>query len=94
MRTFYIYQAFLIAPAAWAQANDALHAEGITTFAQTAFVGQAVVGHFSGLYTYDIVTWSAGKFPGSAPRRTSTGCFARRPSARATTRAARPATRP
>ena len=62
VRTFYVYQAFLIAPAAWAQANDALHAEGITTFAQTAFVGQAVVGHFSGLYTYDIVTWSAGKF--------------------------------
>ena len=33
VRTFYIYQAFLIAPSAWAQANDALHAEGITTFA-------------------------------------------------------------
>ena len=63
VETFYIYQAFLIAPAAWAQANDALHAEGITTFAQTAFVGQAVVGHFSGIYTYDIVTWTAGKFP-------------------------------
>jgi glycoprotein endo-alpha-1,2-mannosidase len=62
VRTFYIYQAFLIAPVAWAQANDALHAAGITTFAQTAFVGQAVAGHFSGLYTYDIVTWSAGKF--------------------------------
>ena len=63
VRTFYVYQAFLIAPAGRVgAANDALHAEGITTFAQTAFVGQAVVGHFSGLYTYDIVTWSAGKF--------------------------------
>ena len=31
-------------------------------FAETALVGQAVAGHFNGIYTYDIVTWTAGKF--------------------------------
>jgi hypothetical protein len=61
--TFYIYQAFAtIEPAAWAAANDALHGEGIRTWADTAFVGQAVAGHFSGVYTYDIVTWNGSKF--------------------------------
>jgi hypothetical protein len=63
IRTVYVYQAFeTIAPAAWTDANDALHAQGVTTFAQTVLVGQAVTGHFSGVYTYDIVTWTAGKF--------------------------------
>ncbi len=60
--TFYIYQAFDEPPTDWAAANDALHAQGVTTFAQTALVGQAVAGHFSGIYTYDIVTWNASKF--------------------------------
>ena len=61
--TFYVYQAFAgIAPAAWAPANDALHTQGIVTWADTAFVGQAVAGHFSGVYTYDIVTWNGSKF--------------------------------
>ena len=60
--TFYVYQAFTLPPAQWAPANDALHAEGITTFAETALVGQAVTGHFSGIYTYDIVTWNGAKF--------------------------------
>jgi glycoprotein endo-alpha-1,2-mannosidase len=59
---FYIYQAFLSAPADWAPLNDQLHAEGVTTFAQTALVGQAVTGHFTGIYTYDIVTWNGSKF--------------------------------
>jgi hypothetical protein len=62
IRTFYLYQAFLLPPASWAPLNDALHAQGITTWAETAFVGQAVTGHFSGIYTYDIVTWTADKF--------------------------------
>jgi glycoprotein endo-alpha-1,2-mannosidase len=63
IRTFYIYQAFAtIQPSAWAAANDALHAQGIVTWADTAFVGQAVAGHFSGVYTYDIVTWNGSKF--------------------------------
>jgi hypothetical protein len=63
IRTVYVYQAFqTTAPADWTEANDTLHAQGVTTFAQTVLVGQAVTGHFSGIYTYDIVTWTAGKF--------------------------------
>jgi hypothetical protein len=60
IRTIYVYQPFIgIAPADWADANDELHAQGITTFAQTGLAGQAATGHFSGLYTYDTVTYSA-----------------------------------
>jgi glycoprotein endo-alpha-1,2-mannosidase len=60
IRTLYLYQAFAgIDPADWAAANDALHAQGMTTFAQTALVGQAAAGHFSGIYTYDTVTYGA-----------------------------------
>ena len=63
IRTIYIYQAFTgIAPAAWADANDAWHADGLTTWGQTQLVGQAVAGHFSGVYTYDIVNWNGAKF--------------------------------
>jgi len=62
IRTFYVYQAFLLPPASWAPLNDDLRAQGITTYGETALVGQAVAGHFSGIYTYDIVTWTAGKF--------------------------------
>ena len=63
INTFYVYQAFnAITPSSWTSANDLLHAQGITTFAQTVLVGQAVAAHFSGIYTYDIVTWNAGKF--------------------------------
>ncbi len=50
INTFYIYQAFnILAPASWTSANDALHAEGITTYAQTVLIGQAVTAHFSGI---------------------------------------------
>jgi glycoprotein endo-alpha-1,2-mannosidase len=60
IRTIYVYQAFAgLDPADWAPANDALHALGLTTFAQTGLVGQAATGHFSGIYTYDTVTYSA-----------------------------------
>jgi glycoprotein endo-alpha-1,2-mannosidase len=62
IRTFYVYQAFNLAPASWAAANDGLRAQGITMYAETALVGQAVAGHFSGIYTYDIVTWTGAKF--------------------------------
>ena len=31
-------------------------------YAQTDLVGQAVAGDFTGIYTYDIVTWTAAKF--------------------------------
>jgi hypothetical protein len=61
--TIYVYQPFNTpAPADWAAANDALHRQGIRTFAETALVGQAVAGHFTGIYTYDIVTWTGAKF--------------------------------
>jgi glycoprotein endo-alpha-1,2-mannosidase len=60
IRTIYVYQAFVgMQPADWAPANDALHAQGLTTFAQTGLVGQAAAGHFSGVYTYDTVTYGA-----------------------------------
>ena len=60
IRTIYLYQAFVgLQPADGAPANDALHAEGLTTFAQTGLVGQAAVGHFNGIYTYDTVTYGA-----------------------------------
>jgi hypothetical protein len=60
IRTIYVYQPFAgIAPADWAAANDAMRADGMTTFAQSALVGQAAAGHFSGVYTYDILTYSA-----------------------------------
>ncbi len=60
IRTLYVYQAFAgLQPTDWAPANDALHAQGLTTFAQTGLVGQAVTGHFSGVYTYDTLTYGA-----------------------------------
>jgi glycoprotein endo-alpha-1,2-mannosidase len=60
VRTVYVYQAFAgVAPANWAAANDEMHADGMTTFAETGLVGQAAAGHFSGVYTYDTVTYSA-----------------------------------
>lgn len=60
IRTIYVYQPFAgIAPADWAAANDTLRAAGMTTFAETALVGQAAAGHFSGVYTYDILTYGA-----------------------------------
>src|SRR5262249_45232392 len=64
VRTIYVYQAFAgTDPADWAAANDAIHALGVTTFAQTVLVGQAAVGHFSGVYTYDTVTYGAPMLP-------------------------------
>jgi hypothetical protein len=61
--TFYIYQPFASSPpATWAPANDLWRSEGVTVFAETSLPGQAAAGHFTGLYTYDIVTWNASKF--------------------------------
>jgi hypothetical protein len=62
IRTFYIYQPFTLPPASWAPLNDELRPQGLTIYGQTALIGQAVVGHFSGIYTYDIVTWTGAKF--------------------------------
>jgi hypothetical protein len=64
IRTMYVYQAFAgVDPADWAAANDAIHALGMTTFAQTVLVGQAATGHFSGIYTYDTLTYGARMLP-------------------------------
>jgi glycoprotein endo-alpha-1,2-mannosidase len=64
IRTMYVYQAFAgVDPPDWAAANDAIHALGMTTFAQTVLVGQAAAGHFSGIYTYDTVTYGARMLP-------------------------------
>ena len=62
VRTIFVYLPFTLPAASWAPLNDALHAQGVTTFGQTALVGQDVAAHFSGVYTYDIVTWTADKF--------------------------------
>src|SRR4029079_664603 len=60
VRTLYVYEPFTgVAPGDWAQANDTLRGQGLTIFAQTALVGQAAAGHFSGVYTYDTVTYAA-----------------------------------
>lgn len=60
--TFYIYDPFEVPAVEWAPANQLFHAEGLRTFADTAFPGLAVAGAFSGLYTYDVLTWGAGSF--------------------------------
>jgi len=63
VRTLYVYEAFAgIAPADWVAANDELRAQGMTIFAETALVGQAAAGHFSGIYTYDTVTYGGRVF--------------------------------
>lgn len=62
LRTFYVYRALDLPVAEWAQANDTLRAEGLETLAQTGMVGAAAAGHFSGVYTYDIVTFGGNVF--------------------------------
>jgi hypothetical protein len=61
--TIYVYQAFQnVQPSVWTPVNQTLHAMGMTTFAQTSLVGQGATADFSGVYTYDILTWGAGFF--------------------------------
>jgi glycoprotein endo-alpha-1,2-mannosidase len=62
IRTFYVYRPLDLPVADWAAAKAALHAGGSTVFAQTALVGAAAAGGFDGVYTYDIVVYSANKF--------------------------------
>src|SRR5262245_41558833 len=62
VRTFYVYRP-LDAPAAdWALLNDQVRAQGGEVFAQTALVGAATTGHFTGVYTYDTLVYGAGLF--------------------------------
>jgi hypothetical protein len=60
--TFYLYRPFDIPADEWAPANDTWRAEGLTVLAQTALVGAAVKGHFSGVYTYDILVYNGALF--------------------------------
>jgi glycoprotein endo-alpha-1,2-mannosidase len=62
IRTFYVYRPFDLPAADWAPANDELRAQGLTIMAQTALVGAAAAGHFSGVYTYDILVYGGGLF--------------------------------
>jgi hypothetical protein len=45
----------------WAAMNDRL--AGVRVFAQTALVGQALAGHFDGVYTYDVLIYGPDTFP-------------------------------
>lgn len=62
VRTFYVYRPLDLPIGDWAAAKGALHADGSTVFAQTALVGAAAAAGFDGVYTYDIVVYSGGKF--------------------------------
>jgi glycoprotein endo-alpha-1,2-mannosidase len=62
IRTFYVYRPLDLPLTDWAAAKAALHAGGSTLYAQTALAGAAAAGGFDGVYTYDIVVYSGGKF--------------------------------
>ena len=62
IKTFYLYRPFDLPVADWAAAKAALHAGGVTIYGQTALVGAAAAAGFDGVYTYDIVVYSADKF--------------------------------
>jgi glycoprotein endo-alpha-1,2-mannosidase len=62
IRTFYVYRALELPSTEWLAANATLHAEGITTIAQTALVGAAAAAGFDGVYTYDVVVYGGDKF--------------------------------
>src|SRR4051794_36094611 len=58
--TFFVYRPFEVDPASWAPLNDEL--TGVRVFAQTSLVGQALAGHFDGVYTYDILVHGGDTF--------------------------------
>ena len=60
--TFYVYRPFDLPTADWAAMNDRLKGTGVRVLAQTGLVGQAVAGHFDGVYTYDVLTYGASSF--------------------------------
>src|SRR5262245_36698167 len=62
VKTFYVYRPFDLPAAEWAPANDQLRAQGAELFAQTALVGAASTGHFTGVYTYDTLVYGGGLF--------------------------------
>jgi hypothetical protein len=63
IKTFYVYRALDLPPAAWAAAHDALHMyPGVTVYAQTPLAGAAAAGRFDGIDTCDIVTYGGNTF--------------------------------
>jgi hypothetical protein len=62
VRTFYVYRPFDLPPADWAPMNEQLRAEGVEVFAQTALVGAAATGRFTGVYTYDTLVYGGALF--------------------------------
>jgi hypothetical protein len=59
--TFYVYEPQDQAWSDWAGMNDRL--DGVRVYAQTSLVGQAVAGHFDGVYTYDVLVYGPETFP-------------------------------
>lgn len=59
--TFYLYRPTDLPLDEWAAMNDALPPD-VRVLAQTGLVGQAVAGHFDGIYTYDVYTYGAESF--------------------------------
>ncbi len=59
---FFVYRPFDIDEADWAALRDRLGA-GVQLYAQTSLAGRAAAARFDGLYTYDVLLWSASKFP-------------------------------
>jgi hypothetical protein len=59
--TFYLYRPQDQGWAEWAPMNDRL--EDVRVFAQTGLVGQALAGHFDGVYTYDVLIYGGESFP-------------------------------
>ena len=80
-------------PPNWAPANDALRAEGARCSRRPRSSAQAAAGHFSGLYTYDIVTYGGGKLARLCNQAHAVGLLCAPRSGPGTTRGGRPATR-
>jgi hypothetical protein len=60
IRTFFVFRPLDFPADEWAGANASL--AGVQVFAQTALVGAAANGGFTGVYTYDIRTYGGGLF--------------------------------
>jgi glycoprotein endo-alpha-1,2-mannosidase len=57
---FYVYRAYDFPALEWAALNESL--SGVRVFAQTNLAGFAAAGRFTGLYTYDIVSFGGASF--------------------------------
>lgn len=59
IRTFYVYRPHDLPDGDWARLNGGLR--GVVLYAQTTLVGRAAAGRFTGIYTYDILTYDGSK---------------------------------